>query len=529
MLPEKLYYVMVWTFILIHGNILNIEIFIRLKVHTMKKHLIYGLILIITTYFAVGVGSIPVQADGCYTFTRNLRPGTPLTAQELSALQSAFVSEGVWSSYTPFTSYDHNMATAVSLFQEKHAKETLRPFGLVSGNGIVGTNSRLLLNKLYGCGSTRKQNTSTRANMPIVTNNAPSSFCPPGYNCTPKTAEVAFKAVTPVVPVTQAVLPQTQYTQAKEQTVDGDNGDSEPITVTIQSSQLPAQATETLYAESSLDGTPDVSIGAPIVSTSTSTTTQTCDPSSPQASIYIMMGQSNANGVGKISQIPANVNADFDTAAWPFKIWYKRNETSWKVGSDIKTIQGKYFGPDLTIAYSLMQSGERDFYMFKYAKGGTSLDGNWKSRGKHGLYDKAIVSLNRAKDAICATGKYPVVKALFWMQGEADAVFPAMAVKYSENLKRFISQSREDYVGNAPIVIGLIDTRPGLWIYGNQVRSQQRSVASNTLKVGYVNTNDLSVYPSPCSIYLGAECKAHYNTASVLKLGERFYDKYLSL
>jgi hypothetical protein len=268
----------------------------------------------------------------------------------------------------------------------------------------------------------------------------------------------------------------------------------------------------------------------PISNPTTGTTfPTTCTASSPEAPLYVVMGQSNAVGVGKVSQISATMTTDFQNAGWPFKLWYGGNQVSWKSGSEIQTIQGPYFGPDLGIASKLVAAGQKDFYIFKYAVGGTTLQGDWKSRGGGGLYDKTIASLASAKQAICATGKNPVVKAMFWMQGESDGANQSMALNYGSNLQRLISQSRQDFLGNAPLVIGLIDTAAGLWPYGEFVRNHQRAAASASNRIGYIETNDLPLYPTQCTLSSGAECAAHYTTSGMITLGKRFYDKYVGL
>lgn len=246
------------------------------------------------------------------------------------------------------------------------------------------------------------------------------------------------------------------------------------------------------------------------------------------------MGQSNAAGVGQISQLSTtqgltNIINALASSNWPFKYWYNDTQSAWRPGSAVKTIQGNYFGPDLVISYLLDTNGLSDFYTFKYAVSGTSLATDWGSRGTGGYYDKAVASLKKSEKAICATGKNPVVKAVFWMQGESDASDATMAASYGNNLTRLISQSRQDYLGaTSPFIIGLIDNYvPGLWPYADEVRNQQKSVAAKAVRAAYVETNDLQIYNSPCTS--SPECVDHYNTLGQYGLGTRFYNKYASM
>ncbi len=257
------------------------------------------------------------------------------------------------------------------------------------------------------------------------------------------------------------------------------------------------------------------------VTTPTATTT-VC--SGPEAPIFVVMGQSNAWGLGKVSLATTSVGA-LSAAGWPFSFW--ESATAWANGSAIKTAQKVTFGPDLNIAYRLTSSGKTDFYIFKYAVSNTSLASNWGSRGTKGLYDKAVSSLTKAEGLICAAGKKPVVKAVFWMQGESDAQNQGMAAAYQKNLQRLVDQSRQDYLGPTnPFIIGLINNKWGMWPYAKAVRTAEENVGNEAFN-GYVETNDLSVYPGKnCGMGI---CEEHYDTYGQLNLGNRFYEKYISL
>ena len=271
-------------------------------------------------------------------------------------------------------------------------------------------------------------------------------------------------------------------------------------------------------------------IVAAATTTTVATTTARCTNSSPEAPIYVIMGQSNAVGLGQISQVGPTL-AELDTYNWPFKVWMNTTQTSWTAGTSLKTIQGGNFGPELGLAKALAKSGEKDFYVFKYAVGATSFM-NWYFAASGGsyLYYYAIANLNTAKSQICDTGKKPVVRALFWMQGESDAMSAALTTAYISNLTGLVNGTRSNMASSTtPFVIGLIDSVSGLWTYATGVRNSQYYVASILSKVGVVETNDLPLYNASCSGGNGAYCYAHYNSAGQLTLGQRFYDKYVSL
>ena len=261
--------------------------------------------------------------------------------------------------------------------------------------------------------------------------------------------------------------------------------------------------------------------------TTTTTTSMTCTSASPVAPIFVVMGQSNAWGLGKISVATSTVTY-LDGQNWPFDYWAMA-QGGWSNGSLIKTAQSGYFGPELGISYNLVANNKIGFYIFKYAVGGTSLALQWGSRGTGGLYDKAVTQLKAAESQICSTGYTPVVRAVFWMQGESDAVSPTTANEYQQNLERLVSQSRQDFLGtNSPFIIGLIDSVTGLWQYAPVVRTAEKAVAAEPFN-GSVETNDLPVYPAKCSGSSGSQCQAHYTTQGQLTLGTRFYNEYVSM
>ena len=295
------------------------------------------------------------------------------------------------------------------------------------------------------------------------------------------------------------------------------------------SSQINSQPTASTAAVGSIaTGTVTSSVAASTASSTATSTWISCSSSvigAPEAPIYIVMGQSNAWGMGIIKGAASTTKA-LTTVGWPFSFW-DGSQSAWGSGSTIQSVQKGSFGPDLNISNQLAASGKSGFYVFKYAVSNTSLASNWGSRGSKGLYDKAVGLLKTAENKICASGKNPVVKAVFWMQGETDASNQNMSVAYQNNLQRLVSQSRQDYLGStAPFIIGLIDSKWGMWPYAGNVRKAEQAIGNQAYN-GYIETNDLEVYPgTSCGMGL---CEDHYDTKGQLDLGNRFYQKYVSM
>lgn len=107
----------------------------------------------------------------CHTFNTNLKIGDQ--GSEVGGLLGALMNEGnTFSDYTTGENYswkgasfEEEVASAVTKFQEKYRDEILTPSGLVHGTGFVGKATRQKLNQLYGCG--------TVVNPPVTSGNMP--------------------------------------------------------------------------------------------------------------------------------------------------------------------------------------------------------------------------------------------------------------------------------------------------------------------------------------------------------------------
>jgi hypothetical protein len=260
--------------------------------------------------------------------------------------------------------------------------------------------------------------------------------------------------------------------------------------------------------------------------------------------IFVIAGQSNALGYGKLSE-----TADF--WSWPmfkregfgFHYW-QVSSTQWEPGSSIVAYGAeskKYFGPDLVISSSLQANNVKDFYIFKYAVGESSLGATappqkqWRVGKPDGIYAQFQSSLKSAIKQIEDSGKMPHIEALFWMQGETDAYAlstsagrPSVnadgseARRYSSNLSEFIDRFRQAFdCADAPIILGKIKKNYTWWKYADLIRAADDEMAKTKPNVSTIETTDLPTYPDNAP-----ERSAHYTTVGQAKLGERFYDAY---
>ena len=274
--------------------------------------------------------------------------------------------------------------------------------------------------------------------------------------------------------------------------------------------------------------------------TTTNTLQHLCDNNTTPASLFIIAGQSNAVGLGRISDIQGQAFwKNWGASGFNFKFWETsnlgRNDTSWQDGSQVgnQIIQGQpLFGVEVPLAMRLQQSGQKNFYIFKAAWAASSLGASqptndWLTRwaGKH--YDDMLASLRNAETQICSAGYRPVVQGIYWMQGESDTD-TAGTQSYAGNLKTLVDQLTADVlVGSARIIIGKIKIPP-TWAmsdssFWTSIRASQDTMNGYAGRVLTIDTNDLTYYNADCNVdsYF---CWMHYDATGIMQMGDRVFN-----
>lgn len=102
---------------------------------------------------STAAAAAPAGSAFCYNWTRNLREGD--RGRDVDALVKAMAEEklirGTPGEKISGRIFDRELALAVSLFQERYAKDILAPNKLSRGTGFAGVATRAKLNELYGC------------------------------------------------------------------------------------------------------------------------------------------------------------------------------------------------------------------------------------------------------------------------------------------------------------------------------------------------------------------------------------------
>jgi len=273
--------------------------------------------------------------------------------------------------------------------------------------------------------------------------------------------------------------------------------------------------------------------------------------------LYFLGGQSNMEGFGFNSELPAAANAAVPNVMIYAGQMALDNETHGGVGTwtplspgfgtgfrtDGKTNKlSDRFGPELFFGRTLAERGspEQHIAIVKYALGGSGLSvgvgfGNWHpdfvdGRGLN-QYDHALRTLRGASAIGDIDGDgvmdHLVPSGIVWMQGEADAHHSqAAADAYLANLARIMDLLRAAMrVDDLPVVIGKI-TDSGMsedgsvMDYIGTVQKAQRAFVDIDACAAYVvATEDFS--------YL--DDGWHYDSDGFVQLGSAFAEAMLGL
>ncbi|MBM3858670.1 MAG: sialate O-acetylesterase [Verrucomicrobia bacterium] len=222
--------------------------------------------------------------------------------------------------------------------------------------------------------------------------------------------------------------------------------------------------------------------------------------------LYLLIGQSNMAGRGKIAPEYA-VSSD--------RILKFTKENAWAAGVDPlhfdkPTIAGVGLGTSFARAMADAAPGVT-IGLIPCAVGGTPLE-RWCNGGD--LYQQA---LERAQLAM----KDGTLKGILWHQGESDSVTETKARSYGERLAKMVSDLRSDLgAGDAPFVAGKLGEflkredksgKPSFWpVVNEQIASLPKRVA----RAAVVESKGLK--------HKGDD--VHFDAPSLREFGKRYAD-----
>ena len=273
--------------------------------------------------------------------------------------------------------------------------------------------------------------------------------------------------------------------------------------------------------------------------------------------VFYLGGQSNMQGYGKNSELPASLNKKFKEVyifqgnpagdneknggigVWEnlkpghgdgFSSDGKKNKLSDKFGIELS------FADKMQILYP-----NQKIAIIKYSRIGSSIDsignqnfGSWDVdyKGKNGVnqYGFFLKTVNNAltvKDINNdGTEDILVQSGILWMQGESDAdKTEAIANNYYFQLKRLMDLMRAALRNNnLPVIIGKItdsenDTDGKVWTFGELVQNAQEK---------YVKTDRNAAIIEATKNYKYSD-KYHYDSAGYMDFGKEFADAVFRL
>lgn len=259
---------------------------------------------------------------------------------------------------------------------------------------------------------------------------------------------------------------------------------------------------------------------------------------SQEIDIVLIGGQSNATGQGYIRNIPNCFEID-TTVKLYYSKFLNRGEGS-EIWGPLSQASGskEKFGVELSLGTTLQGNlPSKRVALIKHTLSGSNLHTQWNPGNIEGEemgleYQKFITTVKNGLAQLEKEGYKPIIRAMVWQQGEADARTDAgieRSKNYAKNLNNLITSIRTEF--NSPDM---------LFVYGEvlpltaerfpardlvragQIEVSEDSGSSYSLKGAIlVESDDLQMiasdYKSPTP-----NDDVHLGTYGLLNLGERF-------
>lgn len=225
--------------------------------------------------------------------------------------------------------------------------------------------------------------------------------------------------------------------------------------------------------------------------------------------VYIIAGQSNADGRGYINQLDTSYKRIYSV---PY-LWQGRIESIENMYSPTSALSDR-FGVELSIA-SELEFRNTNAIILKRAIGGIPLyplpssSYCWKIGENNSMYPLLKTMVDKVKETY---GNKTINWKFAWLQGETDAEHQESAAAYESNMRDLIGQLRLDTSGEIKIAIAkLKESTYGEYI--SDVNNAFESIANGDQYISIVDTSSLELYDA-----------YHYTTDSFIKLGTMLYD-----
>ncbi len=179
------------------------------------------------------------------------------------------------------------------------------------------------------------------------------------------------------------------------------------------------------------------------------------DGNNKKVKVIILLGQSNATGVGIVDYLKQNVTQEefneYENGYNNILINYLLdNGVNTSGGDFVKTdlscgATTGYFGPEVGIAKTLSDKyPDEEIFILKYTMSGTSLTNQWMFKYERSwIYNHCIAYLKYCLSALQTANYQPNIEAICFMQGESDT-FKKGIKRYYKTEMNFIKYLRND-------------------------------------------------------------------------------------
>lgn len=264
--------------------------------------------------------------------------------------------------------------------------------------------------------------------------------------------------------------------------------------------------------------------------------------------VYIFSGQSNMEGLGKVSEL-SNDHQQAIEGAW---FWNGKLFETLDPFKTILSFERGRFGPELNFARTMNKYKlNRNIYIIKYSSSGKALDSGWNDQtwigappgpgrwnfypgqspddnNKGICYNQMMDTINSALNNLQQQDLDYTIKAIVWVQGEQDSKNEISASRYAKNLKKFHQRLCQDLNIDTKVMLysELLPHEPpaSRFTHRNEIRLSQIEADCGSGHADSIG-NAYMVKTEGCPVY---DDLVHYTTKGQLILGERLAKEMLN-
>jgi len=250
------------------------------------------------------------------------------------------------------------------------------------------------------------------------------------------------------------------------------------------------------------------------------------------ARIVLLVGQSNAMGLGSRSDLTADELKVYHRlqilAPWtkgfeayqpghPEKSWIG-NSKGWHKQSPghLPINKGVGFGLELSLGQALLEVHDT-VYLVKMALGASNLNDHWMGEG---IAIQATDSLiGKAIEHFMRNGRIPHFEMIVWHQGESDAVNLERSKKYQKRFDAVINHLYELTGSDTTTPLFITTIGSASFPFAEKIRTVHRMYAQKNKFSYFVETDDLEFLSD----------KIHLSGNGLRALGHRIFEIYRTL